>query len=532
MRLAWRACVLWCVGFATVAGAAFPPGFAWGTAIAGFQAEMGYSGGSIDTGSDWWAWVHDPANIAAHRVSGDLPEYGPGFFDRYKDHLRQAKTLRANVFRLSLEWSRIFPTSTAGVNASGGVTLPVLLQLDQLANQAAVARYRFILLEIRRRKMEPFVTLNHFALPLWLHDPIAARDALAGRDPSGPLPTGFGPAGWLDADIVPEFEKYAAYCAWKFGDVVDVWSPLNEPLVVAVNGYVNVPGSIAGFFPPGSFSFTAAIATLLNEASAHVAAYDVVKQWDTIDADRDGTAARVGMVNNMIAFHPDNPALAADVAGAVHANYLFNQVFVNAVVLGDVDANANGTTDPGEHRPEFVGKADFAGVNYYFRATARGLGAPITPVIPLLDFLPTIAYQTPHNPTAPPCPTACSEFGSEIYPEGFREVLQTIGAYGLPVIITENGIADTTDKQRPGYLVKHLQVLDRAIADGVADVRGYLYWSLMDNFEWSSGYYPRFGFFSVDPFTKKLHKRKSANYFTQIVKRNYIPGSLLTKFGQ
>ncbi|MFN8543145.1 MAG: family 1 glycosylhydrolase [Candidatus Binatia bacterium] len=516
----------------TSAWGAFPAGFGWGTAVAGFQVDMGGAPASRDPRSDWWSWVHDPGNIAAGRVSGDLPENGPDEYDLFAtDAKLAARRLRNTTLRVSLEWSRLFPTSTAGVDASGGITPGVLAQLDALADAGAVAHYRTVLAELRARGLAPFVTLNHFSLPLWAHDPIAARDALAGIDPNGPLPTGFGPAGWLDPATVTEFAKYAAWAGWKFGDLVDLWSPLNEPLVVATSGYVNLPGVLSGNFPPGAFTFTGAIAVILNEAAAQAAAYDALRAHDTIDADGDGAAAVVGIVHNMAAFHPKNPALASDVAGAAHAEYLFNRLFLNAVILGDVDVNANGTIDPGEHQPGLAGKADFIGVNYYLRATATGLGASVTPVIPVLDFLPTIAYQTPHNPAGGACPSVCTEFGWEIYPTGLREVLATAGGYGLPVYVTENGIADADDDQRAAYLVQHLAVLERAIADGVADVRGYYHWSLVDNFEWSSGYYPKFGLFAFDAATRRRHARRSGRYYARIARGNTVPARLQSRFG-
>ena len=149
-----------------------------------------------------------------------------------------------------------------------------------------------------------------------------------------------------------------------------------------------------------------------------------------------------------------------------------------------------------------------------------GLGVPITPVIPVLDFVPSTSYRTPRNPTAPVCPTTCSEIGWEIYPEGLRQVLATAGGYRLPVYITENGIADSNDVQRPQYLLDHLAVLQRAIADGVADVRGYFHWSLVDNFEWSSGYHPKFGLYSYDHETLARTARPSASLYRRIAQHN------------
>src|SRR5262249_35859588 len=82
-------------------------------------------------------------------------------------------------------------------------------------------------------------------------------------------------------------------------------------------------------------------------------------------------------------------------------------------------------------------------------------------------------------------------------------MLTFVGTLGVPVYVTENGIADATDTLRPRYLVDHLTQLQGVIADGVADVRGYFQWSLTDNFEWSSGYFPEFGLASYDPTTGK-----------------------------
>jgi beta-glucosidase/6-phospho-beta-glucosidase/beta-galactosidase len=501
----------------------FPPGFLWGTAVSGFQTEAGGTPANADPGSDWWVWAHDPTNIGTGHVSGDLPEGGPGSYDRYPEDLKLAKKkLRNNAFRLGLEWSRIFPTSTAGVDISGGITLAALQQLDALADQSEVAHYRAVFAAVREQGLTPFVTLVHFTLPLWIHDPVAARDALATVGANDPPPTGFGPAGWLEPTIVPEFVKYAAYCAWKYGDQIDLWAPINEPFVVAVSGYANLPGLIGAFFPPGAFSFTGAIAVIINQVAGQAGAYDAVKLWDTADADGDGTVASVGMVHNMVFFAPQRFNQAVDVAAAQHADYVYNRLWLNATILGDVDANVDGLIAPSEHHPEFVGKSDFVGVNYYFRGQTFGLGAPVTPVLPLFDFIPYTSYTN--------CPSQCTDLGWEIAPAGFRAVLTTAGSYGLPVYVTENGAADADDHIRRGYLVNHLEVLEHAIADGVADVRGYFHWSLVDNFEWALGLAPKFGLFKYDPVKLKRKLRNSGRIYARIIKNNTVPKQLTDRY--
>jgi beta-galactosidase len=154
----------------------------------------------------------------------------------------------------------------------------------------------------------------------------------------------------------------------------------------------------------------------------------------------------------------------------------------------------------------------------------------VSPLVPLFDFIPTQAYRTPQNPTAPPCPTSCTDFGWEIYPQGLREMLTFAGSLGVPIYITENGLADAADTKRAQYVYDHLATLQQAIVDGVADVRGYFQWSLTDNFEWSSGYYPKFGLFSYDPATGKRRRRKSAKVYRTIAKRNGIPQGLVNRF--
>src|SRR5918994_1222671 len=168
----------------------FPRDFRWGTSISGFQTEMSQDR-HLDPGSDWWAWTHDSTNIDRGIVTDDRPEDGPGFLARYRTDVDlAARKLHLGAFRLGLEWSRLFPRSTRGAHG--------LRALDRLADHTALARYRAILKRIRARGMAPWVTLNHYTLPRWIHDPIAARNAFARVGPNDAPPTGFGPRGWLD----------------------------------------------------------------------------------------------------------------------------------------------------------------------------------------------------------------------------------------------------------------------------------------------------------------------------------------------
>ena len=109
----------------------------------------------------------------------------------------------------------------------------------------------------------------------------------------------------------------------------------------------------------------------------------------------------------------------------------------------------------------------------------------------------------------------------EIYPEGLYHVLKSLKKYNLPVIITENGLADFRDKYRADFIRDHLKWIHKAIQEGV-DVQGYFYWSLLDNFEWESGYWPRFGLVEMDYKTLERKTRPSAKVYAEICKNNKI----------
>ena len=111
-----------------------------------------------------------------------------------------------------------------------------------------------------------------------------------------------------------------------------------------------------------------------------------------------------------------------------------------------------------------------------------------------------------------------SDLGWEIYPAGLGRLARVWARRsGLPVYVTENGIADAVDAKRASFLIEHLTELGRVVADGV-DVRGYFHWSLTDNFEWAEGYAPRFGLFEVDYTTQERRARPSAHVYAGIAR--------------
>ena len=484
----------------------FPDDFYWGVAHAGFQAEGG-PGSPVDPNSDWYKWVHHPLNQWLGLTKG-IPENGPGAYVSYDSDAALARDeLGMNTFRMSIEWSRIFPNSTAAVDISdegGGVSLADLQALAALADPVEVAHYRAVFDALRAHGLQPLVTVNHFTLPVWIHDPITARPLIQLG-----LPT--PKAGWLSDQTPVEFEKYAAFLAWTYGDQVDNWVTLNEPFPPLLTQLLAIPGLVPSW-PPGVLRPDLAARFVINEAKGHVAAYDAIHRWDD--------TAFVGIATNMIPARPANPVNANDIAAADAWNKVFNQWVPNAVIDGWVDANFDGIKTADEIRPEFADKVDFLGVQYYGTQPMGGFGfAPL----PGYNFLQGIPFRCQASSST------CSDFNQPMEPGGFREVLEVAASYGKPLWITENGVADSGDTKRPPYIVNHLAVVQDMVAHGT-DIIGYTYWSFVDNVEWADGYHLQFGLYGSDPGTPELErtpKPASIAAISGITKANALPTSLL-----
>jgi beta-glucosidase/6-phospho-beta-glucosidase/beta-galactosidase len=506
----------------------FPDGFRWGVATSAFQTEMG-GAAPVDPNTDWYAWTHDPLNQLLGWTKG-IPENGPGSYLQYATDAQLASQgVGADTFRIGMEWSRIFPSDTrvvegvtysmADVEVSDGVSDSEMQILDTLADHDAVTHYRDVFAALHDNGLEPMVTLVHFTLPIWLHDPQTARiteslGALIGYTP----PTG---GGWASDNTEVEFEKYAAYAAYEFGDQVDTWVTINEPVNTMLASYLVLPGQ--GGFPPGVLRGDLLEKSLINEAEANAAAYRAIHEFDL------GPDTQVGVVLNMLPWEPANPASATDQKAAAEFNNFYNRWFPNAVINGQLDANFDNTLTNDPARPDLANTSDFVGVNHYSVATVDSLGGAgavlaLISDIPLLTGLPV-----PEHAGACPAVQGCTDIGWAIQPSALRDGLDIAASYGKPLWITENGIADASDANRAAYTVRQLAVLQEAIADGI-DVKGYIFWSLIDNLEWAKGYAPRFGLYSFDPVTLERTAKPSLAITRQIPRDNGISASLFTTY--
>ena len=474
-------------------------GFLFGVATSGFQVDMGCphlpAESCVDPHSDWYQFVTSPRMIRDPLtfLSGQDPaQVGPGHWELYPaDFDLAARELNLNAFRMSIEWSRIFPTSTVGIHG--------FEQLRAVSNPAAVAHYHAVFDALRSRGLKPLVTLHHYTLPTWMHDAVGCHLDIEGCSPRG----------WLDRErIVEEAAKYAGFAAREFGNDVDLWATLNEPFAVILPGFI-LPNPERSNPPATLLRPEEAKAALVAMVEAHARMYDAVHANDRIDADGDGHASRVGIVYAMSPVAPKDPESPLDRKAAENVFYLWNMAFLNAVLFGDLDENLDGHAAP---RADLVGRMDYVGINYYARIVVEGIEGPFFPQLsPLTTFNPlTLAYG--------------------VFPRGLYEMATLIHERsGLPIYITENnGQSDPENnaERETSHLIDHLEWMFFALDRGV-DIRGYFYWSLMDNFEWNQGMKP-FGLYAVDPEDplKARRPRPTAEVYAEIAREGAIPARL------
>ncbi len=394
----------------------FPEGFYWGSGTSAHQVEGG------NRHNDWWAFEQQ-GRIRDGEVAGEAADW----WHRYAADLTLAAELGQNAHKLSVEWSRI--------EKEPGVW-----------DEGVIEHYRQMLSVMRNLGIAPFVVLHHFTNPLWL-------------DATG---------CWENPDTPRRFAAFARLAAERFGDLVEAWITINEPMLLAAFGYV------LGYWPPERSSWAAGLRAAANLMRAHRLAYAAIK--DVLPA------ASVGVAVNSTVFELSSRSSFLERLLVAPADWMANQWFLDRI----------------------RSQLDFIGLQYYSRTTVRQLFFGDPAGGPLGDDLPV------------------SDLGWAIYPQGLHDVCRrTWHRYRLPMHVTENGIADHADLQRKLFLHDHLRCLHEAIAGG-ADVRGYFHWSLVDNFEWREGFSPRFGLIEVDYATQARTVRDSARYYATVCRGNAI----------
>jgi len=342
-------------------------------------------------------------------------------------------------------------------------------RIEPLAGQldlAALERYRQWCLDLRAAGITPMVTLHHFTEPLWTRER-----------------GGFEQQATVDAWV-----RFVQLCVRRLGDVVDRWVTINEPVAYVSQGWLR------GEWPPGRRDPTAAAQVLENLLLAHARAYQVIHA-----ADRGPRRHQVGLAHNIMPMRPQRAAHPGDRFVARQLDRTYNWAVPDALAGGVLRLRLPGLTFTARH-PAVRGTQDFFGLNHYHRVLVRARPGAAEPVALL------------------PLPGERSDLGWSLEPWTLGATARAAARYGLPIIVTEHGAADgdTPDVRRRHFLGGSLAALAAARRDGV-DVRGYLHWSLLDNFEWAHGYSMRMGLFRVDRDDFRRITTSSARFYRDVI---------------
>lgn len=409
----------------------FPEKFFWGASTSAHQVEGGNH-------NDWSQWERGNATRLARESAshfGHLPSWefsrreaeepknylsgtACDHYHRYEEDFALASSLGHNAHRFGIEWSRIEPE-------------------EGIFDAEALHHYLSVILSLRKHGMEPFVTLWHWTLPVWLAE-----------------------KGGVEHPNFPKhFKRYTETVVKALGREVKFWITLNEPELVASHAYM------AGKWPPQKKNIFSYYRVLKNLIEAHKLAYHTIKKYDTDCA--------IGIAKHEVVFEVERKTLINDTLKKI-GHYFANEWFMNHI----------------------KDSQDFIGLNVY-------------------------RYNIIDNGFGKGRKARVTDFGWAFDPECIFQALMDLRKYQKPIYITENGLADAKDSMREEWIEKSVIAMHQAMTHG-ADVRGYLHWSLLDNFEWDKGYWLRFGLILVDRTTMKRTPRPSAYFYARICRSNQL----------
>jgi len=425
----------------------FPDGFIFGAATAAYQIEGHKFGGAGST--HWDTFSATPGNV----IRAENGDVACDHYHRFEDDLDLCQAAGMDGYRFSTSWARVMPEGRGQINQEG------LDYYDRLVD-AMLAR-----------NLNPYQTLYHWEMPSALADL----------------------GGWTHPDVADWFADFTEVITKRIGDRVSAVATINEPWCVAFLSH------FIGAHAPGQRDIRATSRAMHHVLKAHGKAMTRLRS--------------LGMDNCGIVLNFDHTEAkdksAASAKTTATADAIFNRWFIEAITKGTYPAEALdgfGAHMPQgweDDMPEISQKMDWLGVNYYTR------------------------HKVSHDATTPwphmigeEGPGDKTQMGWEIYPDGLYSFLTRLSkdyVGNMPMYVTENGMAwddkvengAVFDPVRIDFIDKHMDATRRAIADG-ANVKGFFYWSLLDNYEWALGYEKRFGLIHVDFET--LERRPKASY--------------------
>jgi len=449
-------------------GGPFPSTFIWGAATSAYQIEGAWrSDGKGE--SIWDRFAHTPGRVT-DSDSGDL---AADHYQRSSDDVAVMAQLGLGAYRFSIAWTRVIPDGRTTTNERG------LDFYDRLVDDLLTAG------------IQPWPTLYHWDLPQALEDG----------------------GGWPNRDTAGAFARFADVVSGRLGDRVTHWMTVNEPWEIGFLGYHT------GEHAPGRTDLGDALAAIHTVLLAHGDAVGVIRA--------NCAGAQVGLAIDLVACYPDRNH-PDDVEAAERMDGHFNRWFLDPLFRGAYPEDmvaAYGPAAAPVHDNDLarIGvPIDFVGLNYYYSHWIRaGAG-------------PTAMERRLEATIAEPHPTGRTGLGWAVHPDGLQDSLLRLAtvAPGKELVVTESGAAysdhpdadgDIDDRERLAYHAAYLQAT-RGAMDAGAPVTGYFAWSLLDNFEWSRGYEPRFGIVAVDYATLRRRIKASGQWYARTIAANRTNG--------
>jgi beta-glucosidase len=335
-------------------------------------------------------------------------------------------------------------------------------------DEKAIEHYQEVVAILRSYNIEPMITLHHFTHPLWFIKKYP----------------------WHTDASVEKFLEYVEKIVARLGGV-KLWITFNEPYVLVLAGYFE------GCTPPAIRDVSLGVAALTNILRAHAGAYDIIHATCP--------DAQVSVAHNMAALAPWKRWNPMDRLLARIAKYFYNHSMLDAFLTGTLRVKFPFVAEKMIAVP-IKGKLDFFGVNYYTRIHMR------------FNPFKKMGVEMRHRDIDG---YGLTDMGWEIHPKGLEKVLRYASRLSIPLMITENGIATRDSHKKIAFMKRHIDVIERCLRSGM-DIRGYFYWSLIDNYEWLQGLDAHFGLYKVDFDTLRRTPTNAASYYSYVIKsRNF-----------
>lgn len=432
----------------------FGADFKWGVSTAAYQIE-GASNVDGKGPSIWDEFVKKPGKIFQKQHG----EIACDFYNRYKEDISLIKALEIPNHRFSISWSRIIPEGTGRINRKG------------------IDFYNRVIDHSLELGIEPWVTLYHWDLPHSLQED----------------------GGWKNRDIIQWFSNYVEVCVKHFGDRVKNWIVLNEPMVFTGAGY------FFGVHAPGKKGLRNFLAAVHHAALCTAEGGRLIRQLDPF--------ANIGTTFSCSHIEPYRD-VKKDIIAAGKAEVLLNRLFIEPLLgMGYPAADLKIL----RRIEQFIKSGDEA--KLAFDMDFIGIQNYTRELVTHSAFMPFVKAKIVK---ANKRNVETTLMNWEVYPESMYHILKKFGSYKniKQLLVTENGAAfkDTIiegkidDYARARFLRENINQLLRAKREGV-NVNGYFIWTLLDNFEWAEGYYPKFGLVHVDFETQKRIIKSSGNWY-------------------